>query len=102
MSNQLQVFAMISTVEMNILLALKRLGKRNGIFPPVMMTLKDQFAELDYNTFFKHLMVLQEQGYLKIAAGKSRGIFISPAGVALAEQLENDRPEFIPSFCATS
>lgn len=92
---------MISTVEMNILLALKRLGKRNGFFPPVMMTLKDQFTELDYNTFMRHVLILQDKGYLRVAAGKSRGIFISPAGTALAEQLESDRPEFVPSFCST-
>jgi hypothetical protein len=93
---------MISTVEMNILLALKRLGKRNGFFPPVMMTLKDQFNDMDYNTFIQHVLTLQEHGYLRIAAGKSRGVFISPTGLAIAEQLENDKPDFIPSFCATS
>ena len=93
---------MISTDEMNILLALKRLGKRNGFFPPVMMTLKEQFNDMDYNTFIQHVLTLQKHGYLRIAAGKSRGVFISPAGLALAEQLESDKPDFIPSFCATS
>ncbi len=93
---------MISTVEMNILLALKRLGKRNGFFPPVMRTLKEQFNEMDESTFLHHVTVLQDHGYLKIAAGKSRGVFISQTGLALAEQLENDRPDYIPSFSMQS
>lgn len=92
---------MISTVEMNILLTLKRLGKRNGFFPPILMTLKEQFPDMDYNTFFKHVLVLQDHGYLRIAAGKSRGVFISQAGTQLAEQLENDRPNFTPSLCSS-
>lgn len=93
---------MISTIEMNILIALKRLGKRNGVFPPIMLTLRNQFSELEYNEFFQHMLVLQDKGYLKIAAGKSRGIFITPAGTALAERLEQGYPDYTAELCLTS
>lgn len=93
---------MISTIEMNILIALKRLGKRNGVFPPVMLTLRNQFSELEYNEFFQHMLVLQDKGYLKIAAGKSRGIFITPAGTALAARLEQEYPSYTAELCSVS
>jgi len=81
---------MLNSSEMAILVALKRLGKREGIFPPIMLTLKNQFEDMEYNVFFQHVMSLQDKGYLKVASGKARGLFISKEGFALAEALEQE------------
>lgn len=93
---------MISKVERDMLLALKRLGKRNGMFPPAMMSLKDQFNDMDDGTFTQHLSTLREHGYLRIAAGKSRGLFITPSGLELAEKHENAKPEDSSNLCVSA